>query len=55
MKKTTVQLVQEAGKAGMDMREVSERLDAAVGIPDGLRKWREWIRKKLESRLALGH
>jgi hypothetical protein len=60
MKMATVKLVQAARKAGLDMREVSERLDAAVGIPDGLRRWRQWVREEIlrkghESELVLGH
>ena len=57
MEKTTVQMIQEARKAGLDMREVSERLDAAVGQPNGLGKWRSWVRKMVSSKseLVLGH
>jgi hypothetical protein len=58
--KTTVQFVQAARKAGMDMREVSERLNAAIGVQGGLQKWRKWIRQEIlkggrKKELALGH
>ena len=60
MKPMSVKFIQAARKAGLNMREVSKRLDAAVGNPEAMRKWREWVRdqilrseKKVE--LALGH
>lgn len=59
--RTTVRLVQAARKAGLDMREVSERLDAAVGDREALREWRAWVREQVflrsgrKVKLALGH
>ena len=44
---STVKYIQAARKAGLDMREVSERLDAAVGHPGALREWRNWVRKEI--------
>ena len=59
MKKvSTVKFIQEARKAGLDMREVSKRLDAAVGNPQALREWSRWIREQVlhsGKELALGH
>lgn len=57
---STVKLIQAARKAGLDMREVSERLDAAVGSRDALREWRAWVRNQIlksgrKAELALGH
>jgi len=57
--RTTVQFIQAARKAGLDMREVAERLDATVGVKDGLRRWRQWVREEIlkggKKELALGH
>lgn len=60
MTASTVKFVQAARKAGLDMREASERLDAAVGSRDALRKWRAWVRDQIlksgrKAGLALGH
>jgi hypothetical protein len=54
---STVSCIQDARKAGLDMREVTERLDAAVGRPDGLSRWKEWVRSEIlkTKNLALGH
>lgn len=56
-KQTTVETIQEAHRAGLDVREVSERLDAAVGQPNGLSKWQSWVRKMIsrKAELVLGH
>ena len=56
----TVKFIQAARKAGLDMREVSERLDAAAGNRDALRQWRKWVKEQVlrsekQVELALGH
>ena len=38
------ELVQKAVKAGLNMREVYEKLNNSVTRPDGLESWREWLR-----------
>jgi hypothetical protein len=45
--RSTVGCIREARRAGLDMREVSERLDASVGQPKQMIRWREWIRKEV--------
>ena len=56
-KKTTVSFIQDARRAGLDMREVSDRLDKAIAEPGGLKEWKRWIRESIGSQkeFALGH
>jgi len=44
---STVSCIQAARKAGLDMREVSERLDAAAG---DTKRWRKWIHNEIKLR-----
>jgi ribosomal protein L1 len=50
---STVDCIRKARKAGLDMREVSERLDASVSLPNGLEHWKKWVHSEIL--LALGH
>jgi hypothetical protein len=54
-KESTIDCIRKAKKAGLDMREVSERLDASVSLPNGLERWKKWIHEEVLKQLALGH
>lgn len=47
---TTVSFMQAAIKAGLDMREVYERLDAAAGCVNGISRWRKWVKDEIRLR-----
>lgn len=44
---STTELVRMAVKAGLNMREVSERLDSSAKNAGGLRKFREWVLEEI--------
>jgi len=52
---STVKFIQLARKAGLNMREVSERLDASAGQAGGIRKWQGWIRSEIAKKNGTVH
>ena len=43
-----VKYIQMARKAGLNMREVSDRLDAVAGKPNGIQEWQEWVASEVK-------